>query len=296
MAGRVCVCDRTQWKSPTQRNTSRTSTMVRGNVPLLSFCAIRLVLALLDGLRLSSGFCAHLMFGAAVDASFAEEVGNFYYGSGHPMKPHRIRMAHTLVLNYGLYKKMEIFVSLYPCVLDCLRPATVLCLVSDVPALTCTTGFLSHTSCCSMIGCAHASCCLQRPHLTPASEMTMFHADDYVHFLQHVNPDNVNEYAREVSRCESCEFPVFLITVMCSLPSLSQRHVCSFCLFSSHTCAASLLADNADVDCPVFDGLFRFCQLYTGGSVGEKSEYAAFAFPPFFSHCVFLLLSARFPL
>jgi histone deacetylase 1/2 len=23
-----------------------------------------------------------------------------------------------------------------------------------------------------------------------------------------------------------------------------------------------------DVDCPVFDGLFKFCQIYTGGSVG----------------------------
>ena len=23
-----------------------------------------------------------------------------------------------------------------------------------------------------------------------------------------------------------------------------------------------------DVDCPVFDGLFKFCQMYTGGSVG----------------------------
>ena len=27
------------------------------------------------------------------------------------MKPHRIRMAHNLVLNYGLYRKMEIYVS-----------------------------------------------------------------------------------------------------------------------------------------------------------------------------------------
>jgi len=26
------------------------------------------------------------------------------------MKPHRIRMTHSLVMNYGLYKKMEIFV------------------------------------------------------------------------------------------------------------------------------------------------------------------------------------------
>ena len=72
------------------------------------------------------------------------QVGNFYYGQGHPMKPHRIRMtrestivvpertdfvaqcglvglfaaillrltlvccADNLLLNYGLYKKMEI--------------------------------------------------------------------------------------------------------------------------------------------------------------------------------------------
>jgi hypothetical protein len=30
---------------------------------------------------------------------------------GHPMKPTRIRMCHSLVMNYGLYKKMEIFAS-----------------------------------------------------------------------------------------------------------------------------------------------------------------------------------------
>uniref|UniRef100_A0A672L495 Histone deacetylase 1 n=1 Tax=Sinocyclocheilus grahami TaxID=75366 RepID=A0A672L495_SINGR len=28
---------------------------------------------------------------------------------GHPMKPHRIRMTHNLLLNYGLYRKMEIY-------------------------------------------------------------------------------------------------------------------------------------------------------------------------------------------
>lgn len=27
------------------------------------------------------------------------------------MKPHRIRMTHNLILNYGLYRKMEIYVS-----------------------------------------------------------------------------------------------------------------------------------------------------------------------------------------
>ena len=37
------------------------------------------------------------------------EVGNYHYGQGHPMKPHRVRMTHNLVVNYGLYKKMDVF-------------------------------------------------------------------------------------------------------------------------------------------------------------------------------------------
>jgi len=105
---------------------------------------------------------------------YDEEVGNFYYSMGHPMKPHRVRMAHELVLSYGLYKKMQIF----------------------------------------------------RPHLLSEEEMTRFHADDYIDFLRHVTPDNVEDYGVEM-----------------------QRY-------------------NIGVDCPVFDGLFKFCQMYSGGSVG----------------------------
>ncbi|XP_065904416.1 histone deacetylase 3-like [Dysidea avara] len=37
------------------------------------------------------------------------DVGNFHYGAGHPMKPHRLSLTHSLVLNYGLYQKMEIY-------------------------------------------------------------------------------------------------------------------------------------------------------------------------------------------
>ena len=36
------------------------------------------------------------------------EVGNFHYGQLHPMKPHRIAVTHSLVLNYGLHKKMQV--------------------------------------------------------------------------------------------------------------------------------------------------------------------------------------------
>lgn len=105
---------------------------------------------------------------------YDEEIGNFYYGSMHPMKPHRIRMAHNLALSYGLYKKMEIF----------------------------------------------------RPALLSEEDMIRFHADDYIHFLSKVTPDNQHEYSREITRY------------------------------------------NVDVDCPVFDGLFKYCQMYAGGSVG----------------------------
>jgi acetoin utilization deacetylase AcuC-like enzyme len=34
----------------------------------------------------------------------------FLNRQGHPMKPHRIRMTHNLILNYGLYRKMEVYV------------------------------------------------------------------------------------------------------------------------------------------------------------------------------------------
>uniref|UniRef100_A0A665TPF7 Histone deacetylase domain-containing protein n=1 Tax=Echeneis naucrates TaxID=173247 RepID=A0A665TPF7_ECHNA len=37
------------------------------------------------------------------------DVGNFHYGTGHPMKPHRLSLTHSLVLHYGLYKKMMVF-------------------------------------------------------------------------------------------------------------------------------------------------------------------------------------------
>ena len=40
---------------------------------------------------------------------YNSDVGLFYYGPGHPMKPHRLRMTHQLLLAYGLYRKMEVY-------------------------------------------------------------------------------------------------------------------------------------------------------------------------------------------
>merc|ERR1712002_518436 len=101
------------------------------------------------------------------------DVGNYYYGQGHPMKPHRIRMTHNLLLNYGLYRKMEIY----------------------------------------------------RPHKATQEEMTKFHSDDYIKFIRSIRPDNMSEFNKQMQRF------------------------------------------NVGEDCPVFDGLYEFCQLSSGGSI-----------------------------
>lgn len=76
---------------------------------------------------------------------YDSDVGNYAYNAGHPMKPHRIRMAHSLIMNYGLYKNLEIY------------------------------------------------------RAKPASkyEMTQFHTDEYVDFLQRVTPDNMDNFGKE---------------------------------------------------------------------------------------------------
>ncbi|KAF4624270.1 hypothetical protein G7Y89_g13903 [Cudoniella acicularis] len=76
---------------------------------------------------------------------YDSDVGNYAYVAGHPMKPHRIRLAHSLIMNYGVYQKMEIYRA---------KPAT-------------------------------------------RHEMTQFHTDEYIDFLQKVTPDNMDSFAKE---------------------------------------------------------------------------------------------------
>jgi len=74
---------------------------------------------------------------------YDSDVGNYAYVAGHPMKPHRIRMAHSLIMNYGLYTKMEIYVSIsllhylyLKSSLSCLRQ--VVPLIFGIPKMTAT--------------------------------------------------------------------------------------------------------------------------------------------------------------
>ncbi|XP_067662888.1 histone deacetylase 3-like [Haliotis asinina] len=104
---------------------------------------------------------------------YDQDVGNFHYGPGHPMKPHRISLTHCLVLHYGLYKKMKVY----------------------------------------------------RPYRATFHDMCRFHSEDYIDFLRRVTPNNVQSFTKSLS------------------------------MF------------NVGEDCPVFDGLFDFCAMYTGASL-----------------------------
>lgn len=75
--------------------------------------------------------------------------------------------------------------------------------------------------------------------------MTQFHSDDYVDFLSRINPNNVGSYQKEQHKCRN--------QASCSLQSPS--------------CDPS---DNVGDDCPVFDGLFDYCAISAGGSMGTQ--------------------------
>jgi histone deacetylase 1/2 len=108
---------------------------------------------------------------------YHKEIGNFYYGPNHPMKPLRVKITHELIKSYGLLSKMD----------------------------------------------------LMNPHLhegvIKSIDFTKFHSDEYIDFLCRIMPDN--------------------------LKSMTEQ----------------LLYFNIGEDCPVFEGLYDYCNIYTTGSI-----------------------------
>jgi len=113
----------------------------------------------------------------SVSYFYNKDLGNFYYGPNHPMKPHRIRMTNELIANYNLLPLM-----------NPINPK----------------GY---------------------PDVIESIDFTKFHSDEYVDFLSRVTPDNMKLMTEQ------------------------------------------LLYFNLGEDCPVFDGLYDFCNLYTSGSI-----------------------------
>ena len=113
-----------------------------------------------------------------VDYFYDALIGNYVYGASHPMRPHRVRLAHHLIVNYGLHNHLNVF----------------------------------------------------RPKPATRSDMTAFHSDEYVDFLRSVTPDNSVDYIHQFEKFG--------------------------------------IGD----DCPIFDGLYEYCQSYTGGSLAGAAR------------------------
>lgn len=77
-------------------------------------------------------------------------IGSFSYGYGHPMKPQRMRMAHSLITAYGLDQCMTV----------------------------------------------------REPKEADKIDMSRFHTDEYVDFLERVTPENGMALTGQGSRCE----------------------------------------------------------------------------------------------
>lgn len=132
-------------------------------------------------------------------------------------------MAHNLIVNYGLYKHMEVFVSPgqvppSPSPGDALQPRTARGSSSSharppnsrapqshavIPRrrapLFCALPWEGRQPCVVAAAAAQATE-PQKPVLVDAMEMTRFHTDDYVDFLRTVTPDNMHDHLRSLKR------------------------------------------------------------------------------------------------
>ena len=67
-----------------------------------------------------------------------------------------------------------------------------------------------------------------------------FHAEDYVNFLKRINPGIIDDYKDQMIKCMN----------------LSLKIIC-------------LVAISNEADNPVFDGMYDFCAMYCGASIGK---------------------------
>jgi histone deacetylase 1/2 len=134
------------------------------------------------------------------------DVGNYVYYLGHPMKPHRIRMAHNLIVNYGLADE-ESF--------DApessgegsrsLNANGGMEGVDGTPSGMEVDGmdpaekrFEQQT----LTGSRGRAMQAFRPKRATKLDMTKFHTDEYIDLLEHVNPDNAEVLTGNGTRCE----------------------------------------------------------------------------------------------
>lgn len=100
--------------------------------------------------------------------------------------------------------------------------------------------------------------------------MSAFHTDEYIDFLSRVSPDNMESYAKEQVKCMALFFFLFLLILGLSLV-LDLFGLIGLTYRFSLSILLSKTIVNVGDDCPIFEGLFEYCQLSAGGSMGMSS-------------------------
>jgi histone deacetylase 1/2 len=122
------------------------------------------------------------------------------------MKPHRMRMTHNLVLNYGLLEHMDVYVSLPLSVsLGSLVEAHLeICLFALSPASgPHLTSIFNTPPYHPLSASVRSPYRRQRPTRANKTQLTRFHSDEYIDFLETVTPETVEEMTGGGVRCES---------------------------------------------------------------------------------------------
>jgi histone deacetylase 1/2 len=128
------------------------------------------------------------------------DVGNYVYYLGHPMKPHRIRMAHNLIVMYGMFDDEE---TAEDAKLEGGRQANSVDRMdqSPEPRAGQDDAAVKYDRALARGDKAKKMQCF-RPRRAGKNDMTRFHTDEYVDLLELVNPDNGESLTGGGMRCK----------------------------------------------------------------------------------------------
>ncbi|KAK2968063.1 hypothetical protein RJ640_000478 [Escallonia rubra] len=210
------------------------------------------------------------------------DVGSVYFGPNHPMKPHRLCMTHHLVLSYDLHKKMEIYRphKAYPVELAQFHSPDYVDFLHRINPeelhlysneLKKCKGFDLRSLNAGSLWCYGA-----RKKMKPISEMGNGMTAGGVKELsgygrkrllqRSMKYDQICEYEQSVECL--IQYPIWEDShvsqkneVLSAHPSHSSRND------NAASGSVDVMADNLGEDCPVFENLFEFCQIYAGGTI-----------------------------
>ncbi|BEJ17007.1 hypothetical protein CspHIS471_0604080 [Cutaneotrichosporon sp. HIS471] len=154
---------------------------------------------------------------------YDHDVGNYHFSLPHPMKPHRIRMTHNLVSNYGLCDEQE-----YDAPDEVGEGARA---INDPTAsMDVEMQEAAKWERRIMNGPRGKAMQVFRPRRATKTDMTKFHTDEYIDLLEAVTPETAEALTGGGTRCLTGE------------------------------------------DCPAFEGVFEFCSISAGGSLGAAEK------------------------